>query len=38
MRFWAAKWVVRGLIVTIGASMLVLTMSRAMLKAAIRWL
>ena len=38
MRFWAAKHVVRALIVMIGVSILTLEMSRAALRMAIRWL
>jgi len=38
MRYTFAKWSVRGLIVLIGASVLVLEISRAALKMAVRWL
>ncbi|MDA8312843.1 MAG: hypothetical protein M0Z46_19970 [Actinomycetota bacterium] len=38
LRFWAAKHVVRALIVLIGVSILTLQLSRAALRGAIRWL
>ncbi len=38
MRLWAAKWTVRGLITLIGLSVLTLELSRAALRAAVRWL
>lgn len=38
MKFWIGKWILRILIVTIGVSILTLEMSRAALRAAVRWL
>jgi hypothetical protein len=38
MRLWAAKVTVRALITLIGVSVVTLELSRAALRAAVRWL